>query len=135
MRKILLHKIRESFVSVFPVAAIVLLLNLTPLVNFTWPEMGVFAVSAFFLILGIGLFNMGADMAMTPMGEHMGSGLTKTGKLTLLLTVCFGMGLLITVAEPDLTVLADQVKNIIDKPLLIITVGVPLYPPTRYRRP
>ena len=124
MRKILLHKIRESFVSVFPVAAIVLLLNLTPLVNFTWPEMGVFAASAFFLILGIGLFNMGADMAMTPMGEHMGSGLTKTGKLTLLLTVCFGMGLLITVAEPDLTVLADQVKNIIDKPLLIITVGV-----------
>ena len=124
MRKILLLKIREAFISVFPVAAIVLLLNLTPLVSLSWPEMGVFAASAFFLILGIGLFNMGADMAMTPMGEHMGSGLTKTGKLALLLTVCFAMGLLITVAEPDLTVLADQVSKIIQKPLLIITVGV-----------
>ncbi|MBE6557941.1 MAG: DUF1538 domain-containing protein [Ruminococcaceae bacterium] len=125
MRKILLLKIRESFTSVFPVAAIVLLLNLTPLVNFTWAEMGVFAVSAFFLILGIGLFNMGADMAMTPMGEHMGSGLTKTGKLGLLLSVCFAMGLFITIAEPDLTVLAEQVQGVIpEKMVLIITVGV-----------
>lgn len=124
MRKILLLKIRESFTSVFPVAAIVLLLNLTPLVNFSWQEMGVFAVSAFFLILGIGLFNMGADMAMTPMGEHMGSGLTKTGKLSLLLTACFAMGLLITVAEPDLTVLAGQVKEIMNGTVLIVTVGV-----------
>jgi len=125
LRKILLLKIRESFTSVFPVAAIVLLLNLTPLVNFTWAEMGVFAVSAFFLILGIGLFNMGADMAMTPMGEHMGSGLTKTGKLGLLLSVCFAMGLFITIAEPDLTVLAEQVQGVIpEKMVLIITVGV-----------
>jgi len=125
LRKILLLKIRESFTSVFPVAAIVLLLNLTPLVNFTWAEMGVFAVSAFFLILGIGLFNMGADMAMTPMGEHMGSGLTKTGKLGLLLSVCFAMGLFITIAEPDLTVLAEQVQGVIpEEMVLIITVGV-----------
>ncbi len=124
MAKILLSKIKEALVSVLPVTAIVLLLNLTPLVNFSWPEMGVFVASAFFLILGIGLFNMGADMAMTPMGGQIGSGLTKTGKLTLLLTVCFSMGLLITVAEPDLTVLAGQVKELINGTVLIVTVGV-----------
>ena len=124
MSKILLSKIKEALVSVLPVAAIVLLLNLTPLVNFTGMEMGVFVVSAFFLILGIGLFNMGADLAMTPMGEQIGSGLTKSGNLPILLAVCFAMGLLITVAEPDLSVLANQVGEVLNGTLLIVTVGI-----------
>jgi hypothetical protein len=87
-------------------------------------EIGVFLVSAVFLILGIGLFSMGADMAMSPMGEHTGAGLTKSKKLLLLLGVCFLMGLLITVAEPDLTVLANQVSDVLNGTLLIVAVGV-----------
>lgn len=124
MAKILLSKIKEALVSVLPVAAIVVLLNLTPLVSFTSLEIGVFVVSAFLLILGIGLFNMGADMAMTPMGEHIGSGLTKSGNLPILLAVSFAMGLLITVAEPDLSVLAGQVSEILNGTLLIFVVGL-----------
>lgn len=61
---------------------------------------------------------------MTPMGEHIGIGLTKTKKLSLLLIVCFAMGVLITVAEPDLTVLATQVKDIINPTVLTVSVGV-----------
>ena len=121
---VLLKKIKEALMSVLPVAAIVVLLNLTPLVHFTGLEIGVFLVSAVFLILGIGLFSMGADMAMTPMGEYTGSGLTKSKKLLLLVGVCFLMGLLITVAEPDLTVLAGQVKDVLNGTLLIVAVGV-----------
>ena len=121
---ILLKKLNEALVSVLPVAAIVFLLNLTPLVSFSNLEMGVFLVSAVFLILGIGLFSMGADMAMSPMGEYAGAGLTKSKKLLLLLGVCALMGLLITVAEPDLTVLANQVKDVINSTLLIVAVGV-----------
>ena len=121
---VLLKKIKEALVSVLPVAAIVCLLNLTPLVHFTGLEIGVFLVSAVFLIVGIGLFSMGADMAMTPMGEYTGSGLTKSKKLLLLVAVCFLMGLLITVAEPDLTVLANQVSDVMNGTLLIICVGV-----------
>ena len=121
---VLLKKIKEALVSVLPVAAIVCLLNLTPLVHFTGLEIGVFLVSAVFLILGIGLFSMGADMAMTPMGEYTGAGLTKSKKLLLLISVCFLMGLLITVAEPDLTVLANQVKDVMNSTLLIVCVGV-----------
>ena len=121
---VLFKKIKEALVSVLPVAAIVCLLNLTPLVHFTGLEIGVFLVSAVFLILGIGLFSMGADMAMTPMGEYTGAGLTKSKKLLLLVSVCFLMGLLITVAEPDLTVLAGQVKDVLNSTLLIICVGV-----------
>ena len=121
---VLFKKIKEALMSVLPVAAIVVLLNLTPLVHFTGLEIGVFLVSAVFLILGIGLFSMGADMAMTPMGEYTGAGLTKSKKLLLLVGVCFLMGLLITVAEPDLTVLANQVKDVLGGTLLIVAVGV-----------
>ncbi len=124
MLKILAKKIKEALVSVLPVTAIVFLLNLTPIIHFSGKEMAVFLICSFFLILGIGLFNLGADLAMTPMGEHTGSGLTKSGKLWLLLAVCFAMGLLITVAEPDLSVLASQVEDVINPVVLIVSVGV-----------
>ncbi len=124
MKRTLYVKIREAFVSVLPVVGIVAILALTPTVSFTNMEMIVFLVSSVFLILGIGLFNLGADMAMTPMGEYMGTGITQTGKLKLLLFVSFLMGLLITVAEPDLSVLAGQVGAVMNGTVLIITVGV-----------
>ena len=124
MLKILAEKLREAFASVLPVTLIVLVLSFTPLVDFTARELIVFAVSAVLLVVGIGLFNLGADLAMTPMGEHVGSGLTKSRKLLLLLSVCFVMGVLITVAEPDLSVLAEQVKNAVEPMLLIVTVGI-----------
>lgn len=124
MYKILWKKLQESLVSVLPVVLLVLALCITPLVNLSSRELVVFLVSAVFLILGIGLFNLGADLAMTPMGEHIGSGLTKTKNLPLLLAVCFTMGLLITIAEPDLSVLAAQVKDLINETLLVVTVGI-----------
>lgn len=124
MIKALGKKIGEALTSVLPVTAIVFLLNMTPLVNFSPKELTVFLISSVLLILGIALFNLGADLAMTPMGEHIGIGLTKTKKLSLLLIVCFAMGVLITVAEPDLTVLATQVKDIINPTVLTVSVGV-----------
>ena len=123
MSSFLLKKLRESLVSVMPIVAIVFVLNLTPLINFSAAEITVFLISAVFLIAGIALFNLGADLAMTPMGEHIGSGLTKLKSLPLLLGVCFAMGILITVAEPDLTVLANQVSTIMNPKALIFTVG------------
>ena len=124
MKKALLLKLKEALVSVLPVSLIVLLLNCTPLLNFSPRELIIFTLSSGFLILGIGLFSLGADVAMTPMGEHVGSGLTKSKNLLLLVAVCFVMGVLITVAEPDLTVLASQVAGIIDSTALIFTVGI-----------
>ena len=117
-------KLKESLVSVLPVTLIVILLNFTPLVNFSLKEIVVFIFSAFLLILGIGLFNLGADMAMTPMGKYVGAGLTKSRKVFILILACFLMGLLITVAEPDLTVLANQVKDVINPTLLVVLVGL-----------
>lgn len=130
MGKALFLKLKESLISVLPVTIIVLIISFTPLVNLTVTETVAFVVSAVLLILGIGLFNLGADLAMTPMGGHVGMGLTKSKKVLVLIAVCFVMGLLITIAEPDLSVLANQVKDImpgegeVSKWLLIITVGL-----------
>ena len=124
MRKAILHKLRESFTSVFPIVLVVLILNFTPLIDLSVGEMITFTICSMLLILGITLFNLGADLAMTPMGEHIGAGLTKLKSLILLLSVCFGMGILITVAEPDLSVLAGQVSEIMNGTLLIMTVGI-----------
>ena len=124
MFKALFLKLKESLISVLPVAAIVLILSFTPLLELTVTETIAFAVCAVFLILGIGLFNLGADLAMTPMGEHVGSGLTKSRKIMVLIAVCFVMGVLITVAEPDLRVLSDQVSAVMNDMALIISVGV-----------
>ena len=124
MLKVLWSKLKESAVSVLPVTLIVLLLDCTPLVNLSLVEAVVFSCSAIGLIVGMALFNLGADMAMTPMGEQVGSGLPKSGKFKTLLVICFVMGVCVTIAEPDLSVLATQVSGIIDGTALIVTIGV-----------
>ena len=121
--KELWSKIKEALISALPITAIVYILALTPWFDFSVPELITFTVGAVLLVLGIGLFNLGADLAMTPMGTHVGSGLSKQRKLGLLLVVCFVLGLLITVAEPDLQVLANQVSAVMNGTVLIYAVG------------
>ena len=98
-------------------------MSLTPWFSFSKAELITFTIGAVLLILGIGLFNLGADLAMTPMGTHVGAGLSRQRKLLLLLVICFVLGVLITVAEPDLQVLANQVRAIMNGKLLQYTVG------------
>ena len=117
-------KIKEALISALPVTAIVYIMALTPLFDFSQTELIVFSIGAVMLILGIGLFNLGADLAMTPMGTHVGAGLSRQRKLSLLLIVCFVLGLLITIAEPDLQVLAKQVSAVMNGTLLVYTVGL-----------
>jgi len=117
-------KIKEALISALPVTVIVYVLSLTPLFDFSPAELITFSVGAVLLVLGIGLFNMGADLAMTPMGTQVGSGLSKQRKLGLLLAICFALGLLITVAEPDLQVLATQVSAVMNGTVLVYAVGI-----------
>ena len=117
-------KILEALLSALPITAIVYVLSLTPWFNFTPAELVTFTVGAVLLVVGLGLFSMGADMAMTPMGSHVGAGLSRQKKLTLLLIVCFVLGMLITIAEPDLQVLAKQVSAVMNGTVLIYAVGI-----------
>ena len=124
MTKQLFIKLKEAFMSVAPIVAVVIILNLTPLITLSGYEVLAFLVASVLIILGIALFSLGADIAMTPMGKSVGSGLTKKKRLGLLLIVSFIIGLLVTIAEPDLSVLASQVSELMSGTTLIIVVGV-----------
>ena len=124
MFKSLFGKLKESILSIVPISLLVLILGLTPIGSFNSTEIIVFIISAIVLIIGMSLFNLGADIAMTPMGEYSGIGLTKSKKLIFLLIISFVLGFLITIAEPDLQVLSNQVESIINNTILIIIVGV-----------
>ena len=117
-------KIKEALVSALPITLIVYLIALLPWFDFSKTELISFTVGAVLLVLGIGLFSLGADVAMTPMGTHVGAGLSRQKKLGLLLSVCFVLGMLITIAEPDLQVLAKQVSSVMNGTLLIYAVGI-----------
>jgi hypothetical protein len=87
-----------------------------------------FLAGAALLIIGMGFFTLGADMAMMPMGEGIGIQLTKSSKLALILLVSFVMGVIITIAEPDLQVLAKQVPSIPSRDLILtVAAGVGLF--------
>jgi hypothetical protein len=121
MNKVLYAKIMEAFSSVLPITAIVLIASVL-LVPMPTGTILMFLVGASLLIVGMGFFTLGADMAMMPMGEGIGIQLTRTANLFLVISVSFIMGLIITIAEPDLQVLAKQVPSI--PPMaLIMTVG------------
>ncbi len=124
MFKQLFVKLKEALFSVLPVSLLVIAADIIGIVSFETKDLITFCVSSVFLMIGIALFNLGAEMSMTPMGEYVGNGLTKAGKPLTLLVTCFAMGLFITIAEPDLSVLADQVSSVIDPMKLIIYVGV-----------
>lgn len=120
-------KVMESLSSVLPITVIVLLLHFT-ITPLTGGNLAAFMVGAVLMIIGMGLFTLGADHSMMPMGEAVGADLIKTRKLALLIIVPLVMGLFITIAEPDLQVLATQVPSIPSMTLIVtVAVGVGLF--------
>ncbi len=119
-------KIAESLSSVLPVTGIVLLLLVT-LVPVPAEMLLAFIIGAVLLIVGMGLFTLGAETAMTPMGQYVGSTITKTRKLPIIILVSLFVGTMITVSEPDLQVLAKQVSSIPSAQLIwCVALGVGL---------
>lgn len=121
-RTIVSQKIKEAFSSVLPIAVIVIILSFT-VAPVDSGLMLAFLLGVVFTVVGMGLFTLGADTAMTPIGEYVGMSVVKTKKMWIILPVFFIMGLLITVSEPDLQVLAGQLKESINNTVLIVTVG------------
>lgn len=123
----LMKVLKESLQSVLPIFAIVLLLSIT----FAPLESGVLVMFLFgtlLLIVGMGFFTVGSGISMEPLGEGIGSTLAKIKDVKIPLIVGFVLGIIITVAEPDLTVLAEQVPSIPNLVLIIaVAVGVGLF--------
>lgn len=116
------QNLKESFKSVFPIAAIVLLLSMT-ITPISSSETLLFLMGAVFLVFGMSLFTMGAEMSMQQLGSQIGVSVGKSGKVWLVAFIAFIIGIAITVSEPDLQILASQISDI-PQLFLILTVSV-----------
>ena len=126
-QKNLLEKLKESLGAVLPIIGIVLVLcfSIAPISN---SVLMTFVVGAVLLIIGMMFFTLGAEMAMTPMGERIGTKLTNTRKISVVIVLCFILGFIITISEPDLQVLAEQVPSIPNYTLIIaVATGVGIF--------
>lgn len=129
MTQALKDKIIESLTSILPIALIIIVLSMTftPLGSGTFV---LFMVGVVLLILGLGCFTLGAVMSMLVIGEKIGSAMTHSRKIWLIALLSFVIGIIVTIAEPDLQILAEQVPAVAEKVpqlgnyLLIITVAV-----------
>ena len=115
-------KLQESVAAVLPITLIVLVLSII-LVPLETGTIMMFMVGAILLVFGMGMFQLGAETAMEPMGEGIGIEMSKAGRTVMAVFVTLALGIIITVAEPDLQVLANQVPAVPNM-TLIITVGV-----------
>lgn len=127
MNRKLKEKIMESVSAVLPITGIVLAIALF-LVPMETGIMTMFITGAILLVIGMGFFQLGAEMAMTPLGEGLGIQLSRTKKIGIIVLIGFLMGAIITIAEPDLQVLAEQVPSVPNLALILtVAVGVALF--------
>ncbi len=125
--KLLNKSLAESLSSVLPISATVLLLSisLSPLPS---GVLALFLFGTVLLIFGMSLFTIGSDISMRPLGEEIGVKLSRSGKVAPLVLCCFVIGALITIAEPDLTVLAEQIPSVPNMTLILsVAVGVGIF--------
>ncbi len=121
---VLKEKLNEALVAVMPIVGIVLVLcfSIAPISS---SILLCFLMGAAMIIIGMMFFTLGAEMAMTPMGERMGAAITKSRRLWLIISIGFLLGFIITISEPDLQVLATQVPSVPNMTLILsVACGV-----------
>ena len=114
------EKLLEALQAVLPIAAIVLVLCFT-IAPVSPSILLCFLLGAAMIVVGIMFFTLGAEMSMTPMGERVGSAMTKSRSLPKMIVIGFILGFIITISEPDLQVLANQVPSV---PNLVLILSV-----------
>lgn len=115
-------KIREALSAILPISFIVLILSFT-IAPISSDIMSLFLIGAVGLIAGMGIFTLGAEMAMSVIGERIGASLAKSKKIIYIFLILFILGTMITIAEPDLKILSSQITAI-PSYLTIISVAV-----------
>ena len=121
MNKVFKRKLAEALLAILPITAIILILNfaISPM-----PALNTisFIIGSVLLILGTAVYSLGVDTGLEPIGTHMGNKISHSKNIVLILIAVFLIGCFVTVAEPDLTVLSNQVS--IDSRTLIFTVAL-----------
>ncbi len=127
LNKKLKEKIQESLSAVLPITLIVIALCVT-ITPMPLAPLMLFLAGAALLIVGMGLFTLGADMAMMPIGELVGGRMAKGKRLGIIALLCFFIGGMVTMAEPDLKVLAHQMPGVPDLVLMLsVACGVGIF--------
>ena len=127
LKKNLSEKWMEALQAVMPIVLIVMLLCFT-VAPISPSILLCFLMGTALLLLGMMFFTAGAEIAMTPMGERVGTAMTKTKKLGIVTVLSFLLGFIITISEPDLQVLAEQVPSIPNMILILsVAFGVGLF--------
>lgn len=129
--KVLNAKLREKFIealkAVLPIVAIVLILGFT-IAPVTPSVLLCFLVGTVMVMAGMMFFTLGAEMSMTPMGEKVGACMTKSKKIIFIVIMSFVLGVIITISEPDLQVLASQVPSVPNMTLILsVAAGVGVF--------
>lgn len=118
------NKLVEALQAVLPIVGIVLVLSFT-IAPITPSILLCFLIGAVLLIIGMMFFTLGAEMAMTPMGERLGANMTQSKNIFMIIILSFVLGFIITISEPDLQVLAEQVPSIPNVTLILaVAAGV-----------
>ena len=121
------EKFAEALKAVLPIILIVLILSFS-VAPLPTSILLAYLFGGLLLIIGMAFFTLGAEVAMEPMGQRLGARITQTRKLWIILPLGFLLGILITVSEPDLQVLAGQVPAIPSTALIwCVAVGVGLF--------
>lgn len=122
--QLLVEKIKESLASVLPITAIVLIISVT-IAPLTPGTMILFLFGAWLLVVGMGLFTLGVEMSMIPMGDGIGVEISRAKRIGLPLLICLVLGIVVTIAEPDLQVLAQQLPTVPNMTLIVaVALGV-----------
>lgn len=125
--ELLMEKIRESLRATLPITAIVLVLAVT-IAPLTPGTLVLFLFGALLLVVGMGLFTLGVDMSMIPMGDGIGVAISRANRIAPPLLVCLILGIVVTVAEPDLQVLAEQLPTVPNLTLILaVALGVGVF--------
>ncbi|CUX27585.1 DUF1538 domain-containing protein [Clostridium sp. C105KSO13] len=124
---VIISKLKEVLFSVLPITAIVIILNFT-LTPIDKPVMLRFLVGAFLIIIGLTIFLLGVDTGITPIGNTMGTGMIKPNKVIIVVIAGLLLGFFISIAEPDLHILAGQVDSVtgglISKAVILFIVSL-----------
>lgn len=123
------EKFLETIYSVLPITGIVMILSLT-CIHLELPELFRFLLGAFIITIGLSLFLIGVDIGITPIGTHISTTLVRTNKIAVVVVANLVLGFIISVAEPDLHILAGQVETVtagsISKlgVLIVVSIGI-----------
>ncbi len=120
-------KIRESLSAILPISTIILILSFTiaPLPS---DVISSFLIGTVLLILGMGLFTLGSEISMSLIGERVGANIAKKKNIFVVILILFVLGTIITIAEPDLKVLAGQISSIPSEiTTLAVAIGVGIF--------